>query len=71
MRTTQGNTIVQGAESMIGTYEKRERPFLIFFKTTWWEKVSERSLGNDIYITTNREIRNVYLNGELLQAKTK
>lgn len=66
MATIQGKTIVQGVENRIGTYEKRERSFLMFFKTTWWEKVNERSLGNDIYIETNRPIKNVYLNGELI-----
>lgn len=67
MTRTINETRVNGVEEKMGTYEKKEGRFLLFFKTTWWEKVSEISLGNDIYIETERPIRNVYLNGDLLK----
>lgn len=69
MTTTQGKTIVEGVEEMEGTYIKKTGRFLLFFKTEWWEKVSERSIGNDIHIKTDREIRQVYLNGKPLTTK--
>jgi len=57
-------TDVHGTEEREGTYEKRTGRFLLIFPTEWWEQVSERHIGNDIYIITNREIRTIYLNGK-------
>jgi hypothetical protein len=66
MATTLGPTQVNGAEEISKTFEKREGRFLLFFKTTWWEEVKREHIGNDIYIETTREIRQVYLNGKPL-----
>lgn len=71
MARTQAKTIVQGVSNMIGTYEKREGRFLVFFKTNWWEKISEKHIGNDIFIETTNPIQNVYLNGTLLTLADK
>lgn len=57
-------TQVKTAEENEATYEKRKGKFLLFFDTEWWEKVSQRHIGNDIHIKTDREIRDVYLNGK-------
>ena len=35
---------------------------------SWWVKVSAKKLRDDIYITTNRDIENVYLNGKLFSS---
>lgn len=66
MATTQGTTIVEGHEEREREQVKRKGRFLFIFPTEWWETVSERHIGNDIYILSNRPIRNVYLNGHLL-----
>lgn len=59
--TTQ--TVMQGAEEREKTEVKRKGKFLFFFETEWWETVSTEHIGNDIYIKTDRPIRNVYLDG--------
>jgi len=64
MSITQGITTVEGIEEKEGTYVKKTGRFMLFFKTEWWEKVSERHIGNTIHIITNRKIRQVYLNEE-------
>ena len=71
MQTTQGNTLVGGREEVEKMQQKRTGRAFIFFKTEWWETVSTRHIGNDIYIKTNRDIRAVYLNGELLTSSSK
>ena len=58
-------TSVTGSTETEETYMKRVSSWWIF-KTEWWEKVSEKHVGNDIFIVTDREIRDVYLNGKLL-----
>jgi hypothetical protein len=58
--------LVKGAEEKEVTKERRTGRFLFFFETEWWETISERHIGNDIHIATDKEIRNVYLNGELI-----
>ena len=63
MATSKPTTVV-GAEEIERAYKKREGRFLLFFKTTWWEVVSQKHIGNDIHIETDKEIRNVYLNGK-------
>ena len=67
MSATYAKTVVVGSERKEGTEVKRERRFLGFFKTTWWETVSTRTLGNDIHIETNKPIENIYLNGDLIK----
>ena len=64
MTTTQSKTTVQGAEEKEGLFEKRTGRFLLFFKTEWWEMVSEKHIGNDIIVKTNRPIRAVIVNGQ-------
>lgn len=58
-------TTVSGAEEVENTQVRRVRSFL-FFKTEWWETILTRHIGSDIYIESDRPIRNVYLNGKLL-----
>lgn len=60
----QSKTMVAGSEEREVTYEKRTRSFFLFFKIIFWEKVNEKHIGNDIFIQTEREIKNVYLNGK-------
>ena len=64
MATISLKTEVAGLEEREVTQEKRTGSFLFFFKTEWWEKVSEKSLANDIHIKTEREIRSVFVNGK-------
>lgn len=65
MATTQGKTKVNGVEEKEGSYIKKIKRFLLFFPVGYWEKESEKHIGNDIVIETTRQIRNVYLNGKL------
>lgn len=67
MAITQSKNVVVGQEERKGTYEKREGRFLLFFKTTWWELVSSEHIGNDIHVETDREIRQVFINGKPLE----
>jgi hypothetical protein len=66
MARTQIKTTINGAEEIKKTYERREGRFLGIFKTTWWEEVASEHIGNDIHIETDREIRQIYLNGKPL-----
>jgi hypothetical protein len=66
MAKTINKTIVEGTEEVKKTLEKREGRFFLFFKTVWWEEVAIDHIGSDIYIKTDREIRQVYLNGKPL-----
>lgn len=58
------NTRVKGVEEEEVTEVQRKRRRLIFFKVKVWEEVSAKHLGNDIHISTSKEIREVYLNGK-------
>lgn len=62
MLKTQSQTVVVGREEREDSLIKRVGKFL-FFKTEWWETVSTNHIGNDIHIKTDREIRQIYLNG--------
>lgn len=66
MATSQSKTVVRGVEEVEKTFVQRRGRFLLFFETTWWEEVKTEHVGNDIQIKTDREIRQVYLNGEPL-----
>lgn len=66
--TISNKTVVFGEEEVKDTLVKKVGRFLIF-KTEWWETANTEHIGNDIYIKTNRPIRNVYLNGNLLNQK--
>jgi len=57
-------TEVNGVTESEEHYVKRSRRTWFFFKVEWWEVVSTKHIGNDIYITTDREIRDVYINGK-------
>ncbi len=65
MAAVQSKTIVGGSEQVEETKVRKEGRFL-FFKTIWWEVVSSKHIGNDIHIESDREIRQVYLNGKPL-----
>ena len=43
--------------------EKR-RSWFIF---SWYEKISEQKVGNDLFIHTDRAIDKIYLNGKEIQ----
>lgn len=64
--TNSPTTYVSGQEEIETTQIKRTKRFLLFFKTEWWETVNAKHIGNDIYINTDRPIRNVYINGKLI-----
>lgn len=66
MATVQNQTKVIGEEEKVEKYIEREERFWLLFKTKWREIISTDSIGNDIYIETDREIRQVYLNGKPL-----
>jgi hypothetical protein len=66
MASTHAKTIVVGSERVEGTEVKRESRWLRFFKVTSWETISTKTLGSDIHITTDRPIKRIYLNGELI-----
>lgn len=59
----QNKTVVGGLTEFKDTEVKKRSRFL-FFKTTRWETVSTKFLGNDIHIETQNHIRNIYLNGK-------
>jgi len=65
MSTTTGTTAVRGVEELEDYKVKRTYRFL-FFKTTYWETVSTKHIGNDIHINTDRPIRNIYFNGKII-----
>lgn len=65
MATVQQQTEVIGREEREQSVIKRISGFWIF-KTTWWELVSSKHVGNDLHIRTERDIRQVYLNGKPL-----
>lgn len=69
MATTKEQTHVFGLEEVEETKLKRVNRFFIF-KTEWWETVLTKHIGNDIYIETSREVRQVYLNGKPLLPTT-
>jgi len=58
-------TTVQIAEEVEQTHTKKSIKFL-FFKMQRWELVNTKHVANDIHITTNQPIRDVYINGEIL-----
>lgn len=58
-------TILVAHEELEDTQVRKTGRFL-FFKTTWWETILTRHLGNDIHIETDRPIRHVFLNGKEL-----
>jgi hypothetical protein len=62
MITNQQRTQVEGIEEQEVSLVKKEGRFLIF-KTQWWEQVSTKHIGNDIYINTDNPIRKIILNG--------
>mgnify|MGYP000857370002 CR=1 FL=1 len=65
MKTTT-RTHIMGVEEREVTEVKRTGRFLFFFKTEWWETVSSKHIANDLHITTENPIRDIYLNGELV-----
>lgn len=42
---------------------KRKGKRFFFFNTEWWETVSTKTVGNDIHVKTDSEVRDVYVNG--------
>lgn len=66
MATTQ-TTIINGVEENEVTEKLRTRKVFGFFTINSWEYVSDNTVGNDIHIDTDREIRHVYLNGERIR----
>lgn len=60
---TQSKSIVNGLEEKQTTEVLRKSIWLIF-PVNWWEKVSEKHIGNDIHIITEKPIRNIYFNGK-------
>lgn len=49
---------------------QRKRRVFFFLETTWWETVSREHIGSDLHILTDRQIRAVYINGELRELLT-
>ena len=49
------------------TQIKRTRRILFVFPVSYWTTISRNHIGDDVYIKTNKQIRNVYLNGKLLR----
>lgn len=66
MATTQ-RTIIGGIEEEQVTQKLRTRKVFGLFDVRWWENVSVESLGNDIHIQTQKEIRHIYVNGKLIR----
>ena len=64
MAHTTNCTNIVGAEEIEKKEVCRTGRFLLFFKTEWWETIKTTSLGNDIYIETDRPIRNVCINNK-------
>lgn len=62
---TKPKSIVRGISEVKEVFKER-RGWFIIFPITWWEKVSTQYFGNDIFIDTKNEIRNVYINGKLI-----
>lgn len=68
MNAILNKTIVQGIEEVKDTMVKRVGRFLCF-KTEAWEVAKTDHIGNDLHIKTDREIRDIYLNGKIYQSK--
>jgi hypothetical protein len=65
MAQTVNETKVVGRENMLNTYQKKEKSWFIF-KVPYYELVNTEHLGTDIHIESDKEIREVYLNGKPL-----
>jgi hypothetical protein len=70
MATAQSKVVARGLTEMNERWVEKKGYFM-FFPVSKWVKVSEKHVGDDIYIETDKEIRNVYLNGELLKSYVK
>ena len=57
------STIIEAQEETLYTYKERSALFGVF---KWFEKVGKEQLGVDLVITTQQQIRKVYLNGKEL-----
>lgn len=58
---------VKGVENLEERYCVEKKSKFKFFNLNWRAKKSTISLGNDIIIQTDRQIRNVYINGKLYE----
>lgn len=56
-----------GMSEVEETQIKRTRRILFVFPVSYWFTVGSNHIGDDVYIKTNKQIRNVYLNGKLLR----
>ena len=68
MSVAGGFTHAEGVEER-QREEVMRKGWFFFFPVTWWETVKETHIGNDICIVSNRPIRRVYLNGELVHER--
>jgi hypothetical protein len=66
MAQTSNKSIVRGTEEILNTYTKEEKRFLLF-PVKYWQLINTEHIGNDIHIETDKNIRNVYLNGKLIK----
>ena len=66
---TQSKNNINGLEEVEETLVKKKTRFL-FWQVTSWEVVSRESIGNDVFIETDKPVRNIYLNRKLLQANS-
>jgi hypothetical protein len=65
MAQTSNKTYVVGRGEVLNTLIKKEVGWWIF-KVSYYETALTEHIGNDLHITADREIREVYLNGKPL-----
>lgn len=67
--STSSKTMVHGVERGESTLKKRTKPFLFFFRLTYWEIVSTKTTGSEIHIETDHKVDKIFINGKELLVK--
>lgn len=64
--TTPYKTTVEGVREEDIEQVRRVKGWKLF-NVSWWETVSTTTIGNDIHITTDHPVRDIYLNGKKIK----
>lgn len=64
MKTVHNKTDVSVQEKFHDEYVYKEKKLFGPLKMTWWDCVKSTSLGCDLFINTNVEHENVFINGK-------
>ena len=63
MATTQQEIIVHGTEEVEETLKKKVRKILCFDLVSWVTE-NVQTIGRDVHIKTEHDLREIYINGE-------